>query len=127
MTITDTPEQTVQNPAEEAIEAFADKVFADILGTLSTYAATIGVALGWYDALAGTDSMNPAELATATDTDERYAQEWLEQQTVSGYLSVVDADASPRWAAIKWSRLTCAGGAAPARRSILRRAAPRTR
>lgn len=95
MTITDTPEQTVQNPAEKAIEAFADKVFADVLGTLSTYATTIGVALGWYEALANTDAMNPAELAAATDTDERYAQEWLEQQTVSGYLSVVDADASP--------------------------------
>ena len=37
--------------------------------------------------------MTSGELAEATDTDERYAREWLEQQTVSGYLSSINADA----------------------------------
>lgn len=98
MTITDTTttnsdEPVAQTASGEELEAFADKVFTDVLGTLSSFAASIGVDLGWYDALAATDSMTPAELAAATSTDERYAQEWLEQQTVSGYLSVADAAA----------------------------------
>lgn len=79
----------------ETREAFSDRVFSDLLGTLSTFATTIGVDLGWYEALAGVDSMSAPELAAATDTDERYAREWLEQQTVSGYLTVIDANAEP--------------------------------
>lgn len=94
MTMTDAQSTTTQNPSDnpsdEAVAAFGDKLFADLLGAFSTYAATIGVTLGWYDALAGTDSMTSAELAASTDTDERYAREWLEQQTVSGYLDVID-------------------------------------
>ncbi|MDW3179999.1 MAG: class I SAM-dependent methyltransferase [Acidimicrobiia bacterium] len=80
---------------EESIEIFADKVFNDLVGALNTYATTIGVTLGWYEALASGAPMTAGELATATDTDERYAREWLEQQTVSGYLTVVDASAPP--------------------------------
>ena len=96
MSATDTHHQIEQDTSDQDIEAFADKVFTDLLGTLSTYAIAMGVSLGWYEALAGAESMNPRELAAATETDERYAQEWLEQQTVSGYLDVVDANASPR-------------------------------
>ena len=96
MTITETPNQTNEvDQARKALsearaEEFADKIFTDLLGTLSTFATTIGVTLGWYEALAGSESMTSSQLATATDTDERYAREWLEQQTVSGYLSVLD-------------------------------------
>ena len=95
MSMTATHESINQIPADEASATFADKVFADLLGAMSTFATTIGVELGWYDALASNDSMNSPELAAATDTDERYAREWLEQQSVSGYLSVVDATAEP--------------------------------
>jgi SAM-dependent methyltransferase len=95
MTITDATPRPTDAPSDEAVEAFADRVFADVLGTLSTYATTIGVTLGWYEALAGADSMTSAELAAATDTDERYSREWLEQQTVSGYLDVVDPSDPP--------------------------------
>jgi len=90
MTNTQSPDQT---PSAASGETFADRVFADLLGTLSTFATSIGVELGWYEALAGTDTMSPTELAAATSTDERYAREWLEQQTVSGYLNVDDAAA----------------------------------
>lgn len=95
MSITATHEQTNEALAEEASAAFADKVFSDLLGAMSTYALSIGVELGWYEALAGVDAMSSPELASATDTDERYAREWLEQQTVTGYLRVVDATVSP--------------------------------
>ena len=94
MTTTAAP-QLDDGPSEEKLEAVADRVFADLLGAMSTYATTIGVTLGWYDALAAARSMTSTELAAATDTDERYAREWLEQQTVSGYLTVAEAKASP--------------------------------
>lgn len=93
MSTTQTSEAADPATSGEATEAFADKLFAGLLGTLSTFATSIGVELGWYDALAGTSSMTPPELAAATSTDERYATEWLEQQVVSGYLNVVDAEA----------------------------------
>lgn len=95
MTITDTPRRPDDAPSDEAIEAFADRVFTDLLGAMSTYATSIGVTLGWYEALAGVDSLTSVELAAATDTDERYAREWLEHQTVAGYLSVVDPAQPP--------------------------------
>lgn len=85
---------TTEQPTDIAAEpGFADRVFDDLLGAMSTYATTIGVTLGWYDALAAATSLTSTELSTRTDTDERYAREWLEQQTVSGYLQVVDATA----------------------------------
>lgn len=95
MTITQAPATPTSVPDDAAVEAFADRVFTDLLGTMSTYATTLGVALGWYDALAGADAMTSAELAAATDTDERYCREWLEQQTVSGYLGVEDPSLAP--------------------------------
>lgn len=82
-------------PSDEAVGEFADRMFADFLGAMNTYAATLGHRLGWYDALADVESMTSVELATATDTDERYAREWLEHQTVAGYLHVVDATLLP--------------------------------
>lgn len=90
MTTTDFHQSPATNPSEQELETFADKVFGDLLGAMSSYASTIGVTLGWYEALAETDSMTSAELAATTKTDERYAREWLEQQTVTGYLNVID-------------------------------------
>ncbi|MEO1056663.1 MAG: class I SAM-dependent methyltransferase [Actinomycetota bacterium] len=92
-----TPE-TPATPDDDTVAAFADRAFGDFLGAMNTYAMTIGTRLGWYDALADADTLNSTELATATDTDERYAREWLEQQTVVGSLEVIDptVDATAR-------------------------------
>ena len=90
----DTPPTT--SPATDAgIETFADQVFGDLLGAMNTYATAIGAHLGWYDALATVDALTSTELAARTATDERYAREWLEHQTVAGYVTVDDADAAP--------------------------------
>ncbi len=91
MTTTLDPMETT--PADEDITSFADRVFGDFLGAMNVYAIAIGERLGWYDALAAADSMTSSELASSTDSDERYAREWLEQQTVAGYLDVDDASA----------------------------------
>ncbi len=94
MTTTEIPVEPA-GPADAEIEAFADKVFGDVLGAMNNSALTIGARLGWYDALAAAESMTSSELADATDTDERYAREWLEHQTVAGYAQVLDAGAEP--------------------------------
>jgi SAM-dependent methyltransferase len=95
MTITTPEPSPIAAPSDEEIEAVADKLFEDLLGAFNTYAVTIGVDLGWYQALADNRLMTSVELAAATDTDERYAREWIEQQTVAGYLMVDDHEAAP--------------------------------
>ena len=55
----------------------------------------VGDRLGYYRALAGTDGATAPELARATDTNARYAREWLEHQAVTGILSVDDAALGP--------------------------------
>lgn len=96
MTVTETPVTAASEAGavEDPVAEFAERVFGDVLGAMSCYATVAGVELGWYDALAGADSLSSSELAAATDTDERYVREWLEQQAVSGYLQVIDAAAS---------------------------------
>ncbi len=72
-------------------EAFAEKVFGALLGAQETQAAFIGHRLGWYRALAEGPATS-AELADRTGTAERYAREWLEHQTVAGWLACDNPD-----------------------------------
>jgi SAM-dependent methyltransferase len=55
----------------------------------------LGERLGLYSALAKNGPLTSSELAAATDTHERYAREWLEQQTLAGILEVENAGADP--------------------------------
>jgi 2-polyprenyl-3-methyl-5-hydroxy-6-metoxy-1,4-benzoquinol methylase len=61
-------------------------------GALELFAVHLGRRLGLYETLARHGALTPAELATLAGIDERYAQEWLEQQAVAG---VVAADGGP--------------------------------
>jgi SAM-dependent methyltransferase len=47
---------------------------------------TIGDELGLYRAMAGKGQISAAELATASDTKERYVREWLSAQAASGFV-----------------------------------------
>ena len=69
-------------------EALVERLFGSILATLDVQAAYLGDRLGYYRALAGTGGLTSSELAARTDTAERYAREWLEQQAVTGILTV---------------------------------------
>jgi SAM-dependent methyltransferase len=73
-------------------EAFAERLFASALGAIDVLSAYLGDRLGWYRSLAADGPATPAELAARTSCDERYAREWLEQQAVSGILTVEGAD-----------------------------------
>jgi SAM-dependent methyltransferase len=65
-----------------------DKIFTSVLGGMEAVTIAIGDRLGYYKALDGKD-LTSVELASLTSTSERYTREWLEQQSVCGYLVVV--------------------------------------
>jgi SAM-dependent methyltransferase len=85
MTTTETPlpsaEELVGRLLEQAVGGFE---------ILSLY---LGEQLGYYKALAESGPINSAQLAAQTQTAERYAREWLEQQATAGFLTVPDTSA----------------------------------
>ena len=81
--------------AEEAQrDAFVERLFGAALGAYELMTVHLGDRLGYYRALAEGGEATSAELADATDTDERYAREWLEQQAVAAILEVDDVGAA---------------------------------
>ena len=81
-------------PDEAATQAFADRVFGSVLGAIELLSIHLGDRLGWYRALDESGPLSSTELAERTDTVERYAREWLEQQAVNGILTVDGSDAA---------------------------------
>lgn len=79
-----------------AIEGFAMRLLGSAVGMMDLATIRIGKELGLYEALASTESQTPAQLAGSTQTDERYIREWLEQQAVTGILTVDDVSAEAR-------------------------------
>jgi SAM-dependent methyltransferase len=73
-----------------ASEALVERLFGAALATLDLQSVYLGDRLGYYTALAATDALTAAELAARTDTNPRYAREWLEQQAVTGILVASD-------------------------------------
>lgn len=75
---------------DERADALADRLFDATLGALDLFTVYLGDELGYYEALADADALTAGDLAGRTGTDERYAREWLEQQTVADVLVVED-------------------------------------
>ena len=73
-------------------EEFAERLFRSALGTVDLLSAYLGDRLGWYRSLVADGPATPGELAARTSCDQRYVREWLEQQAVSGVLTVEGAD-----------------------------------
>ncbi|WP_235507622.1 class I SAM-dependent methyltransferase [Agromyces sp. Root1464] len=90
--MTEQPDETPTPPSGDGTTAFAERVFGDMLGAFELLSIHLGDRLGWYRALADGGPLDPRALAERTGTDERYAREWLEQQAVSGILTVEDAE-----------------------------------
>lgn len=76
-------------------DAYAEKIFTAVLGSMETFSLYLGDRLGWFTELA-TGPLTPAELARRTQTHERYAVEWMEMQAVYGNLTVVEDGAGVR-------------------------------
>jgi SAM-dependent methyltransferase len=69
----------------EKLMAFMGKLVGDLGAMMSIGPMLIGEKLGLYKTLA-TGPMTPAELAVATETNERYVREWLCAQAASGFV-----------------------------------------
>jgi 2-polyprenyl-3-methyl-5-hydroxy-6-metoxy-1,4-benzoquinol methylase len=65
---------------------FADRIFTSALGYFDIASMYLGLRLGLYRTLAEAPSITAAELAAGAGIAERYAREWLEQQTTRGVL-----------------------------------------
>jgi SAM-dependent methyltransferase len=79
-------------------DALAGRIFQSTIAALEIGSIYLGDRLGYYRALAGGGPATAAELASRTNTNERYTREWLEQQAVAGLLYVVsdEGDAATR-------------------------------
>ncbi len=77
---------TAQNLDMNKLNTFIGQFVTDLGAAVHAGMVVIGEKLGLYKALAG-DPMTSAQLATKTDTDERYVREWLASQAAGGYVT----------------------------------------
>jgi 2-polyprenyl-3-methyl-5-hydroxy-6-metoxy-1,4-benzoquinol methylase len=80
---------TIEQQTEQR-DAFIERMLRSTSGLFDIFTVYIGDRLGYYHALAQNGALTSTQLAAASKTHERYAREWLEQQTVAGILSVED-------------------------------------
>ncbi len=82
-------------PDPTPAQAFANRLFEAALGTFDLMSVYLGDKLGYYRALSlSKHGLTSPQLAEKTNTDERYAREWLEQQAATGILNVGDVQAA---------------------------------
>jgi 2-polyprenyl-3-methyl-5-hydroxy-6-metoxy-1,4-benzoquinol methylase len=65
---------------------FVFRAVDEVGATLNTALVVMGDRLGWYRAMAGAGPLTPDELASRTDTAERYVREWLNAQAAGGFV-----------------------------------------
>src|SRR5204863_3679874 len=75
---------------EAKVEEFAGNLFMACLAAMELANVQLGVRLQLYEAMAGAGGMTAGELAARAGIAERYAREWLEQQSVAGVVTVDD-------------------------------------
>jgi len=74
----------------DKLNAFIGQFVTDLGAAVHAGMVVIGEKLGLYKVLAN-GPMTPAELAVATQTDERYLREWLSSQAAGGYVTFDEA------------------------------------
>ena len=77
---------------EETLMGLLGKAAGDIGATFFAPLMIIGHELGLYSTLAEQGPLTSAELASYTNTAERYIREWLRTNAAGGYINY-DADA----------------------------------
>ena len=74
-------------PLDEAkLNEFMGKAVLDMGAAMHAVLIRLGDRLGLYKAMADSQPVSPAELATKTGTHERYMREWLNANAASGYV-----------------------------------------
>src|SRR5438093_3873920 len=71
---------------DDTAAGFADRVFSSALGYFDISSMYLGLRLGLYRTLAESTSLTASDVASRAGIAERYAREWLEQQTTRGIL-----------------------------------------
>ena len=71
---------------KERVKAFADKVFADMAGAMTSGLGFVGVKAGLFRAMAGKGSLTLKEVVGVTRLQPRYVEEWLKGMVCAGYL-----------------------------------------
>ncbi len=74
-------------PDEQKLNEFLGAIAGELGTAASAVLVRIGDRLGLYQAMAGAGPLSSTELATRTDTAERYVREWLANQAAGGYLT----------------------------------------
>ncbi len=84
--------ENLQVPALDLdkLNGFLGRFVGDLGSAVHAGMVVIGDRLGLYKTLAK-GAMSPGELASATNTDERYVREWLASQAAGGYVEYDDA------------------------------------
>jgi 2-polyprenyl-3-methyl-5-hydroxy-6-metoxy-1,4-benzoquinol methylase len=72
---------------QNKLNDFMGRAVGDIGSAISAALVLIGDKLGLYKAMAASGPVTPAELATRTETTERYVREWLNNQAAGGYVT----------------------------------------
>lgn len=81
--------------AAQTTDELAERIFGALLGTVDILSVFLGDRLGWYRSLVADGPATPPQLADRTATHPRYAREWLEQQAVTGLLTLDQPDDDP--------------------------------
>ncbi len=71
---------------KERLKAFADKVFGDMAGAMTSGLGFVGVKTGLFRAMAGKGALTLEEVVGMTKLQSRYVEEWLKGMVCAGYL-----------------------------------------
>lgn len=95
MTIQDTNQEVTTPTEAEQADALTERMFQATIGTLELFSVYLGTELGLYSTLHKAGGLTEGELAERAGIAPRYAREWLEQQSVAGFISVDEAALEP--------------------------------
>lgn len=70
----------------DTLMSFVFRAVDEVGATLNTAMVVMGDRLGWYRAMAGAGPLTPGDIASRTDTSERYVREWLGSQAAGGFV-----------------------------------------
>ena len=71
---------------KERVKAFADKVFGDMAGAMTSGLGFVGVKTGLFRAMAGKGALTLEAIVRMTNLQPRYVEEWLKGMVCAGYL-----------------------------------------
>jgi hypothetical protein len=77
---------------ETKLQKFMVKAVEDMSGSIGAMMIMLGERLGLYKAMANSEPITSAQLATKTNTAERYVREWLASQAAAGYVMYNPSD-----------------------------------